>query len=91
MAGTREPYAYIPYFFSDLFDWGYEAVGLTDSRLEMVIDWHKQNDTGVIYYVKDRVIQGVLLCNIWGKVDAARVLIEQKQMIVQNEPSSYRL
>ena len=33
MAGAAEPYTYMPYFFSDLFEFGYEAVGDVDSRL----------------------------------------------------------
>ncbi len=27
MAGAKEAYSYMPYFFSDLFEFGYEAVG----------------------------------------------------------------
>ena len=33
MAGAAEPYDYLPFFYSDLFDLGYEAVGELDSRL----------------------------------------------------------
>ena len=39
MAGAGERYDHLPYFYSDLFDLGYEAVGETDSRLETVEDW----------------------------------------------------
>ena len=38
MAGADEPYDHLPFFYSDLFDLGYEAVGELDSRLEMVVD-----------------------------------------------------
>src|SRR5690606_6650823 len=34
MAGATEPYTHLPFFYSDLFDLGYEAVGELDSRLE---------------------------------------------------------
>ena len=34
MAGADAPYDHLPFFYSDLFDLGYEAVGLVDSRLE---------------------------------------------------------
>jgi NADPH-dependent 2,4-dienoyl-CoA reductase/sulfur reductase-like enzyme len=77
MAGQGEPYNYSPMFYSDLFDLGYEAVGELDSRLETVADWQKEYDTGVIYYLKDRRVRGVLLWNVWGQVDAARDLIAQ--------------
>ncbi len=75
MAGAREPFTYMPYFFSDLFEFGYEAVGEVNAALETFSDWQKQNDTGVIYYLKDGKVRGAMMCNVWEKVDAARELI----------------
>lgn len=77
MAGAHKPYTHMPYFFSDLFEFGYEAVGDIDSRLETFEDWEKQNEKGVIYYLKDRSIRGAMMCNVWGKVEAARELIRK--------------
>jgi hypothetical protein len=77
MAGDTVNYNYSPMFYSDLFDLGYEAVGNLDARLETVADWQKKFDTGVIYYLKDRRVHGVLLWNVWGKVDEARQLIAE--------------
>src|SRR5690606_30416606 len=77
MAGADVNYTYSPMFYSDLFDLGYEAVGNLDSRLETVADWQKKFDTGVIYYLKDRRVCGVLLWNVWDKVDEARNLIAE--------------
>jgi NADPH-dependent 2,4-dienoyl-CoA reductase/sulfur reductase-like enzyme len=77
MAGDTVNYTYSPMFYSDLFDLGYEAVGNLDARLETVADWQKKFDTGVIYYLKDRRVHGVLLWNVWGKVDEARQLIAE--------------
>jgi 3-phenylpropionate/trans-cinnamate dioxygenase ferredoxin reductase component len=81
MAGANVEYTHMPYFFSDLFDFGYEAVGLVSSRLEMHADWQKEDDTGVIYYVEDDRVVGVMLCNLWNKVDAARELIRSHAAI----------
>src|SRR5206468_760125 len=39
MAGKREPYNHLPFFYSDLFELGYEAVGDLDARLQTVADW----------------------------------------------------
>lgn len=75
MAGKRERYDHLPFFYSDLFDLGYEAVGETDSRLETVADWKTVNREGVIYYLREGRVRGVLLWNTWGQVDAARQLI----------------
>lgn len=75
MAGAGIRHKKIPYFFSDLFEFGYEAVGMINSQLETVTDWKKENDTGIIYYLKDSLVKGVMLCNVWEKTDAARDLI----------------
>ncbi len=77
MAGKPEPYAELPFFYSDLFDLGYEAVGTLDARLEIFEDWVTPNREGVIYYLDQGRVRGVLLWNTWGQVDAARALIAE--------------
>ena len=81
MAGGNLEYDYIPMFYSDLFDIGYEAVGTIDSRLDMIVDWKEPFKKGVIYYCQDGFIKGVLLWNEWGKVDQARELIREQKWI----------
>ncbi|HVP35915.1 MAG TPA: FAD-dependent oxidoreductase [Terriglobales bacterium] len=81
MAGAYEKFDYMPYFFSDLFEFGYEAVGEVDSRLETFADWQKENDTGVIYYLKEGKVRGAMMCNVWGKINAARELIKKGERI----------
>jgi len=83
MAGAHEPYTHMPYFFSDLFEFGYEAVGEVDSRLETFADWQKENDTGVIYYLRDGKVRGAMMCNVWDKVDAARELIRKGKTVTK--------
>lgn len=78
MAGAAEPYRYLPMFYSDLFDLSYEAVGLCDNRLDMVEDWQEQYRRGVVYYLKDGRVCGVLLVDVWDKLDEARQLIEAR-------------
>jgi NADPH-dependent 2,4-dienoyl-CoA reductase/sulfur reductase-like enzyme len=75
MAGANTPYDHLPLFYSDLFDLGYEAVGQVDSRLETVEDWQEPNRKGVVTYVEGGKPRGVLLWNVWDKVDDARALI----------------
>lgn len=77
MAGASERYTHIPFFYSDLFDLGYEAVGLLDTRLEVVEDWKEPNREGVVYYLEQGRVRGVLLWNVWGQVDAARALMAE--------------
>jgi NADPH-dependent 2,4-dienoyl-CoA reductase/sulfur reductase-like enzyme len=81
MAGAGLPYDHLPFFYSDLFDLGYEAVGQVDSRLEAVERWDEPNRKGVVAYVDDeRRPRGYLLWSVWGKLDAAR------EAIVAGEP-----
>ncbi|HEX5960485.1 MAG TPA: FAD-dependent oxidoreductase [Rhodanobacteraceae bacterium] len=75
MAGQDAPYDELPYFYSDLFDLGYEAVGTLDSRLETVEQWVTPFREGVVYYLDAGRVRGVLLWNTWDQVDAARALI----------------
>jgi NADPH-dependent 2,4-dienoyl-CoA reductase/sulfur reductase-like enzyme len=75
MAGKASPYHHLPFFYSDLFELGYEAVGEVDARLETFADWKEPYREGVVYYLRDGRVRGVLLWNVWGQVDAARELI----------------
>jgi 3-phenylpropionate/trans-cinnamate dioxygenase ferredoxin reductase subunit len=77
MAGETVEYTHLPFFYSDLFELGYEAVGKVDSRLETVAEWQEPFRKGTVYYLDDGRVRGVLLWDTWGKVDAARDLIAQ--------------
>jgi NADPH-dependent 2,4-dienoyl-CoA reductase/sulfur reductase-like enzyme len=82
MAGAATPYDHIPFFYSDLFDLGYEAVGEVDSRLATVERWDEPNRKGVVAYVDEAGRpRGVLLWNVWDKVDAADELIRAAQPV----------
>ena len=75
MAGRGAPYTHLPFFYSDLFQLGYEAVGELDPRLQIDSNWKEQFREGVVYYRKDGRVRGVLLWNTWGQVENARALI----------------
>jgi 3-phenylpropionate/trans-cinnamate dioxygenase ferredoxin reductase subunit len=77
MAGERIPYVHLPFFYSDLFELGYEAIGELDSRYEVVEDGKQQFAEGVVYYLEGKRVRGVLLWNTWGQVDNARALIAE--------------
>jgi NADPH-dependent 2,4-dienoyl-CoA reductase/sulfur reductase-like enzyme len=77
MTGAEQPYSHLPYFYSDLFDLGYEALGDLDTRLQMVEDWKQPHREGVVYYLKDGRVRGVLLWNTWDQKDNARALIAE--------------
>ena len=77
MAGRAVIYDYLPSFYSDLFELGFEAVGEVDARLETVADWKEPFREGVVYYLRDGRVRGVLLWNVWDQVDNARKLIAE--------------
>lgn len=75
MAGERIPYHHQPFFYTDMFELGYEAVGTLDAGMEMVEDWQEEFQKGVVYYLQDGRVRGVLLWNTWGHMEEARELI----------------
>ncbi|MFW9970067.1 MAG: NAD(P)/FAD-dependent oxidoreductase [Candidatus Odinarchaeota archaeon] len=77
MTGESEAFDHLTLFYSDLFELGYEAVGILNSKLDIVEDWIEPLEEGVIYYLKDGRVQGVLLWNVWEKDEEARELIAE--------------
>ena len=91
MAGADEAYDYTPFFWSDILDYGYEAVGEVTSRNDMVEDWKDgQIGTGVVYYLKSGQVRGVLLWNVWDSVDKARELIAETAKEPVADPEKLR-
>ena len=45
--------------------------------LETVADWNEPYREGVVYYLRHGRVRGVLLWNVWERVDAARQLIAE--------------
>lgn len=78
MTGQTVAYTHLPFAYSDLFELGFEMIGIIDPRLALVGDWQDPYRTGVVYYYEGSRIVGVLLVNLWGRIDKARALIESK-------------
>lgn len=79
MVSADEPYDHTPLFYSDLFDDGYEAVGMLNAELDMFEDWEpgKENAQGVVYYLDQGAVRGVLLWNVWDSTDLAREVLRE--------------
>lgn len=77
LAGADEPYDHTPYFYSVVLGNRYEAVGTLDSSLPNVLDWDERGGHGVVYYVDEDRVVGVLLWNVDGQRDAARKVIAE--------------
>jgi 3-phenylpropionate/trans-cinnamate dioxygenase ferredoxin reductase subunit len=85
MAGKEEPYNYLPFFYSDMFELGYEAIGELNSSYKTFSDWNTTFRKGIVYYLNEGRVRGVLLWDVWGKVDEARALIASRHEFKQEE------
>lgn len=82
MAGEVSDYDHLPFFYSELFDLSYQAVGEIDPEShEIVEDWIEPNREGTLYYLRDGRVRGVLLWNVRGKLREARTLVREKSML----------
>lgn len=85
MAGANTPYDEMPVFFSDLFDMGWEAVGEVDPQMVVEEVWREPFKQGVLFYLRDEVVRGVLMWNSWGLADWARQLIRDARPLTVEE------
>jgi 3-phenylpropionate/trans-cinnamate dioxygenase ferredoxin reductase component len=74
---SPDPYDYLPFFYSTVFNLSYQGVGDVDARLETVEDWEEPYRKGSIYYLAHGRVRGVLTWNRFGRVAAARRLIAE--------------
>ncbi len=89
MSGYPVNYTHLPFAYSDLFELGFEMIGIIDPRLPMVGDWQDPYHTGVVYYFDGGRVVGVLLVNMWGRIDKARALIESKDQPAAKDIKGY--
>lgn len=66
MAGATVPYHHLPFFYSDLFELGFEAVGGLDCRMKTFADWKEPFREGAVYYLDQGRVRGVLFWNTQG-------------------------
>lgn len=91
MAGDSVAYTHLPLFYSDLFDLGYEAVGLLNPAASTIIeDWFTPYRQGILYYLQDGCVCGVLLWNVWGQADFARRMIGQEAAAIKERSLELR-
>ena len=85
MAGADTPYPGLPMFYSDLFELGWEAVGEVDAKLQVDAVWKEEFREGIVFYLREGVTRGVLLWNVWEKVEWARALIREGKAMSGDE------
>lgn len=80
MAGSPQSYTISPYFYSKLFDINYEGIGIADVKLDTWIDWQTPFQEGVIYYLEDDHLRGIVLWNKPKKLKFARALLASGEL-----------
>jgi NADPH-dependent 2,4-dienoyl-CoA reductase/sulfur reductase-like enzyme len=85
MAGAKQPYDHLPMFWSDLFDLGFEAVGEVDARLDVDAVWKVEGREGLLFYLREDVVRGVLAWGRFGLMDWARALVREGRATTRTE------
>eukprot|EP00088_Acartia_fossae_P048905 TRINITY_DN53518_c0_g1_i1.p1 TRINITY_DN53518_c0_g1~~TRINITY_DN53518_c0_g1_i1.p1 ORF type:complete len:120 (+),score=3.40 TRINITY_DN53518_c0_g1_i1:51-362(+) len=90
----RKPYTYQSMFWSDLGPKiGYEAIGRIDAKLNTKSFWTEGEEykTGVVFYLDDHEIVGVLMMNLHERLQVAKMSLKQKDSNLANIIKSFNL
>ena len=81
MAGKEVHFQHQSMFYSDIYEFGFEAIGECRSDMDCYTDISPGGDKAVVYYLRDDQIHGILLWNVRDQVKTARGLIAQKAVV----------
>jgi 3-phenylpropionate/trans-cinnamate dioxygenase ferredoxin reductase subunit len=86
MLGKDQPYDEVPYFFSDLADWGgLEYVGPAYDWDEEVVRGSREDGRFTNWYLKDGVVKAALAVGRSDDLDHARRLITSSEALLDSE------
>jgi 3-phenylpropionate/trans-cinnamate dioxygenase ferredoxin reductase component len=85
MAGANQPYTHVPLFAGAVFDVTIEAVGDTDSTWETHAVWRDSYREGVLFYLHNDIVRGVLMWNSIGDPEWARNVIRMRKPTTHEE------
>ncbi len=81
MAGKEVHFQHQSMFYSDIYEFGFEAVGECRSDMDCYTDFSPEGNKAVVYYLRAGQIHGILLWNIGEQVKTARDLIAAKGIV----------
>jgi NADPH-dependent 2,4-dienoyl-CoA reductase/sulfur reductase-like enzyme len=91
MAGATVAYDWIPALWFRVFDLVVHGVGeLSPRRLDTQTMWTVPGREGVVYYLRDDVVRGVLLCNRPDRLEWARDLVRAGRSLSADEREAVR-
>jgi NADPH-dependent 2,4-dienoyl-CoA reductase/sulfur reductase-like enzyme len=77
MAGAERTYDHLPMKWFRIGALQFEGVGELHSRLDSDEVWIEPGREGVVFYLYEDVVRGVLFCNVHDRLDWARALIRE--------------
>jgi 3-phenylpropionate/trans-cinnamate dioxygenase ferredoxin reductase component len=75
VAGWREVYDRLPYFFSDQYDLGMEYVGLSSSGDDLVVRGDLEAREFVAFWHRDGVVRAAMNVNVWDVVEDLKLIV----------------
>lgn len=75
MLGAGEPYARVPYFYSDQYDLGMEYSGLAQGTDEVIFRGDPASREFIAFWLHDERVAAAMNANVWDVTDTLRALI----------------
>jgi NADPH-dependent 2,4-dienoyl-CoA reductase/sulfur reductase-like enzyme len=88
MAGAQTPYDELPLKWLRIGELVFEGVGELWARLTTEILWVEPGREGVVFYLRDDVIRGVLMIGMRDRLDWARSLVREARATTAAERSA---
>jgi NADPH-dependent 2,4-dienoyl-CoA reductase/sulfur reductase-like enzyme len=80
MAGAKEPYLHITGFFTRLFEYEFQCVGEIQAGMRTVSEWQKEYEQGILYFLRDNLLRGVMYLGMPDRMDEGRELIRKGEV-----------
>jgi len=84
MLGDKQPYAEIPYFFSDQFDVGMEYSGLSDPSDQVVFRGDFDGGEFIAFWLRDGIVTAGMNVNVWDVNEHVQALIRSRSRVDVN-------
>jgi 3-phenylpropionate/trans-cinnamate dioxygenase ferredoxin reductase component len=81
VAGWREAYDRLPYFFSDQYDLGMEYVGLGDPGDDLVVRGDLGAREFIAFWHRDGAVSAAMNVNVWDVVDDLKAIVAAERRV----------
>jgi 3-phenylpropionate/trans-cinnamate dioxygenase ferredoxin reductase component len=81
VAGWREVYDRLPYFFSDQYDLGMEYVGLGDPGDDLVVRGDLGAREFIAFWHRDGAVSAAMNVNVWDVVDDLKAIVAAERRV----------